>query len=437
MSERMTLRCTVGVYCSLAGALMLVAPHRIAGLPDVLADTGLTFWGVVFLAAGIVQLASIALPVRPPVLMLAHLASAGLLLAMAASLALDGRWAGATMCASLTLALALTQIGAAHGAHAGPRTHRALLLLMAVCAVLHGVSILGWPSITVPDVQNRWHPGLLAVGLGYSIGGALLACVQLRGRSRLAGRRGAHARRRCAAGERRLPEQSSAPGPWLPVRRGWLAGLAAAAPARTTGRFDGTSLRARVAVVLAITVAVPLIAVVSLVSERQERTATEHELQTQRTVAHSIARDVATVREARPISRSATCPQQTGCRPRHCPGARRGVGRQRVYVVDAAGRAIAQGDGSRVPPLTDRSARPPVATLLAASDTTGAQVYVMGRSAWIAGYATVPGTDWGVVVEQPLEWRSPPRTAAETSPSSCFSAPCSWLRWLVPSPPIA
>src|SRR6185436_16610232 len=34
--------------------------------------------------------------------------------------------------------------------------------------------------------------------------------------------------------------------------------------------------------------------------------------------------------------------------------------------------------------------------------TAGAIVYRMPRTEWLAGYASVPGTAWGVVVEQPL-----------------------------------
>jgi PAS domain S-box-containing protein len=401
----MTLRCTVGVYCGLAGALMLVAPHRIAGLPDVLAATGLTLWGVVFLAAGIVQLASIALPVRPPILITAHLAAAGLLLAMAASLALEGRWAGAIMCISLILALALTQVGAANDAHVGPRTRRALLLLMTVCAVLHGVIILGWPSIAVPDVQESRYPGLLAVGLGYLIGGALLACARLWRHS--PGWLGGVAHTLVGAALVVSAVFLSNHDAWT---RGFLyaeVGLLVLLASRLRGwlaRLDGTSLRARLAVVLAITVAVPLIAVVSLVAERQERTATEHELQTQRTVAQLIAREVGTILGARPdLVAFDASPADVSLGLGAALALDEAWAGCRVYVVDAAGRVVAQGEGSRVPPLTDRSARPPVATLLAESDTAGAQVYAMGRSAWVAGYATVPGTDWGVVVEQPLE----------------------------------
>jgi PAS domain S-box-containing protein len=398
----MTLRCTVGVYCSLAGALMLVAPHRIAGLPDMLADTGLTLWGVVFLAAGIVQLASIALPVRPLVLMLAHLASAGLLLAMAASLALDGRWAGAILCISLILALALTQIGAAH---AGPRTGRALLLLMTVCAILHGALILGWPSIAVPDIQESRYPGLIAVGLAYLIGGVFLVPMQYRVNAPAWLRGVAHTL--IGAALVITAAFLSNNGAWT---RGFLyaeVGVLVLLVPRLRerlARFDGTSLRARLSVVLAITVAVPLIAVVSLVAERQERTATEHERQHQRTVAQWIARDIATILRAHPdLTTLDALPDDLFAGLGAALALDEAWDGRWVYVVDAAGRAIAQGEGSQLPPLTDRSARPPVMALLAEPGTAGAHVYTVNRRAWMAGYATVPGSDWGVVVEQPLE----------------------------------
>ena len=73
------VRCAVGVYCALAGSLMLVAPHRLAVLPVMFLDTGLPFWGAAFLAAGIVHLASIALPIHRAVQVMAHVVAPGLL----------------------------------------------------------------------------------------------------------------------------------------------------------------------------------------------------------------------------------------------------------------------------------------------------------------------------------------------------------------------
>ena len=58
------LRCAVGAYCALAGALLLVAPHRLIGLPVLLLESGWPWWGLAFLLSGTVLLTGMVLP--PP-----------------------------------------------------------------------------------------------------------------------------------------------------------------------------------------------------------------------------------------------------------------------------------------------------------------------------------------------------------------------------------
>jgi hypothetical protein len=58
------LRCAVGAYCALAGALLLVAPHRHIGLPVLLLESGWPWWGLAFLLSGTVLLTGMVLP--PP-----------------------------------------------------------------------------------------------------------------------------------------------------------------------------------------------------------------------------------------------------------------------------------------------------------------------------------------------------------------------------------
>jgi HAMP domain-containing protein len=127
---------------------------------------------------------------------------------------------------------------------------------------------------------------------------------------------------------------------------------------------------------------------VSLVADRQERMLTERELETQRTTARLIAREVATQGELRPdVVLVLDAAREGG----------------RVYLVDEAGRVIAQDEASRPLVVGDRSAQPPVAALLGGQEAAGATIYRMTGRAWLAGYATVPGTGRGVVVELPLD----------------------------------
>ena len=114
------LRCATGVFCALAGSLMLVAPHRLSFLPLAFVDTGLSLWGVAFLIAGVVQLGSIALPVRRAVALLAYIAVVAMIASMAVSIAFDHRWTGAVMCGSLALGLVLPRPTSPVGSSAAP-----------------------------------------------------------------------------------------------------------------------------------------------------------------------------------------------------------------------------------------------------------------------------------------------------------------------------
>jgi signal transduction histidine kinase/HAMP domain-containing protein len=71
-----------------------------------------------------------------------------------------------------------------------------------------------------------------------------------------------------------------------------------------------------------------------------------------------------------------------------------------AYLVDEGGRVLSRPQGRTEAPFTDRSRDPPVATLLARGGT-GALRYQVGNDARLAGYAHVPGLEWGVVVDAP------------------------------------
>ena len=74
---------------------------------------------------------------------------------------------------------------------------------------------------------------------------------------------------------------------------------------------------------------------------------------------------------------------------------------QRAYLVDSQGRTIAHPDVALIASFADLSALQPVAALLRDDDRTGSLLYIAERDEWLAGYARVPGLEWGVVVEQP------------------------------------
>ncbi|MBD2059076.1 hypothetical protein H6F88_24280 [Oculatella sp. FACHB-28] len=73
-----------------------------------------------------------------------------------------------------------------------------------------------------------------------------------------------------------------------------------------------------------------------------------------------------------------------------------------AYLVDGQGRIIAHPDAELVASFTDYSQVPPVAQLLANSDTFSNGLRYWNEAEWrLAGYAQVPDLGWGVVVDRP------------------------------------
>lgn len=72
-----------------------------------------------------------------------------------------------------------------------------------------------------------------------------------------------------------------------------------------------------------------------------------------------------------------------------------------VYLVDGRGRVFAHSDRSLPEELAELSEPPPVSSLLAGIEQAGSITYRRSDGDRIAGFARVPGTDWGVVIERP------------------------------------
>jgi PAS domain S-box-containing protein len=485
---------------------MLVAPHRLVLATYVQTDTGLAWWGVLHLLAGLGLLSSMALPSPRALGLLAYLAAALVILVTGLGLALEGRWTGVTACCTVALLPGLTRMRPPR------RVPDLLLALIALNGVLHGLLFLAWafpgtiPMLDPAPFVARTSVPLLPQGLLYLLGGLLLAGGLLRPDA--AGRLTGAGRLLLSLALLGSVVSTGQVGGWNgTIMYTMLLILTALTPVLRThlARFDRASLRTRLAFVLALAAAIPLIIVVALVADRQERTLADHELQTQRSTAQLLARDVATHLERHqglaarlanrpdivglpaaeqrqmltyvmrdradvlaistyapdgtPLARNDDRPPlplapETLAALRATPeplvsirdnGAdsqpseritlvvgtpvRTGDGRIvglvtldvaparlglalapddirpgcRVYLVDAAGRVIAQGSGGTLAPLADRSDRAPVIAVRSQGVPSGALVYRMNRGIWLAGYAGVSDTGWGIVVEQPLD----------------------------------
>ncbi|MBI4320065.1 MAG: hypothetical protein HY675_16360 [Chloroflexi bacterium] len=76
-------------------------------------------------------------------------------------------------------------------------------------------------------------------------------------------------------------------------------------------------------------------------------------------------------------------------------------GGTRVYLVDAAGRAIAHPDQSLVASFADLSSGPPVASVVARPAHQGVVSFARPNGDVLAAFAQVPDFGWAVVVERP------------------------------------
>ncbi|MFN8634114.1 MAG: histidine kinase dimerization/phospho-acceptor domain-containing protein [Chloroflexota bacterium] len=390
------LRQAVGVYCALIGSLMLIAPHRLAVLSFDTLDAHPAWWGVPLLAAGAMLLTGQALPIPRLVHRLAHLAAGLLLAAITGWLALDARWPGAVLNGVVLLALAIALVrswhdlgaGSGHRASTSLRTRLAFVLAVAAAAPLIAVVALvaARQERTIADHELQAQRSTaqfiahdvathlevhqnLAIGLAGLAGRSdFLSLPVVEQERRL---------RRIMLDYPRVISIATFDAAGAPLARdsGRRSEPLAADVMTALGRDGGTA---------------PIVTVEATGSADEE---TSQAI----LVVAAPARD--TAGELVGAVTVEIQPTQVGLALD--PGlARDGC---RVYLVDGAGRVIAQAAGGRLTPFADQSGRAPVTALQAGQAGSGALVYRVGQEDWLGGYARVEGTTWGVVVEQPLE----------------------------------
>jgi signal transduction histidine kinase/HAMP domain-containing protein len=282
----------VGVFCSAMGALMLVAPHQFDWPAFAWLHDQLTGWGVGFVAAGVGLLVVVILAPKFGLVVLSHLWTGGLLLALAAGFIRTGGWSGAFAYLVLGLGTALAPLyGRLVFRH--PWLHvEAMPVLVGFGALLSGVVMLAFPGQFTPSRYDLVRPFLGWFGLAFGAPAVLVCVSQM---SRLV----PPSIGRVACGLLGSAFLAFAALTAIP-NHDWTifyGGFGAALVLQSIldprlRRFDPHSLRTRLALVLAAAVAVPLVVLVSVFAHNQESQLVSEQLERQQSVAVALAQDV-------------------------------------------------------------------------------------------------------------------------------------------------
>jgi PAS domain S-box-containing protein len=496
-----TLQWSTGLLATLLGSEMLIVPHQLSSQAYDLVRPHSTVWGGAMLLAGLAMLI-VAATGRSRWLVLAAHAGLGTMLLLLGGVFLGtGGWFSAAMFGSLGVASFAAPVLARAPRGSGARADL-FAIAIGVAFVLVGLVILGLPDLFASP-SFEWMRGYVVwYGTGYAVSGALVVATQLDAKARWWMRWPASLVL-VALVLAPLLARSVSQQVWTGLTIFAVVTLTTrAAPALgpLLDRIDPRSLRTRLAVTLAISSALALIAVVIVDTNREESSLRARANASQQTLAIALAHDVAdyvelhegatralaampgllddppsvqsarvraygtayptilsfavfdaegqqvarsddrarvaatgapwfervrmSLRPVRVVARSTTLQRtifayavaindQNGRfqgavaatveSTRIADQLSRVVAdpNQRAYLVDNQGRTIAHPDVSLIASFADLSDQPPVASLLADDDRAGSLVYAAGRDEWLAGYARVPGLDWGVVVEQP------------------------------------
>ena len=497
-----TLQGAIGLYCGLNGALMVVVPRQFSGPIWGSLQGQLPWVGSLFLAVGVALIGCVVLGARRRWVVACHFVAAAALLTLSYNLALVGLWPGAIFQIVLALGTALAPL--VTRVERPGRVNSGYLFAVVFGAVnaIYGTLMLLLPAQFTAPLYDPLRPHLSLYGAAFLVTSAGLIFAQFRPLLSPWPYRLAHL-------AILLPSLTYGLAVFVPAGT-WtgiafycgLAPLVASLPwtGPRLGRLDPRSFSARLAFVLALAAALPLILVVGLVTADQERlTRAEVEagleasaVATASDVSHyvgSYRKSLVTLAaypgllDLPPAAQQAVLrsygetypdvvafntfdaagtgfarsdgqpPTDIGgrepfeeLRRTNAPLVSVAIGRIPrqpvfamfqpvrqangsligvvgvslasnhvaallnqtspvsggvVYLVDAAGHAVAHPDQSLVARFADLSATPTVASLLARSAERGVVSSATPSGDVLAAYAGVPDFGWAVVVEQP------------------------------------
>jgi signal transduction histidine kinase len=311
-----TLQWSLGLFCAVIGALMLVVPHQLNGAIYASITPHLTAWGLLGLAAGVALLSVPVTRPGPVATAVVHGIVGAALVGLGFGFASTRSWNGLVLYGVLGAGTALG--GCLPGArHSAPGLAGDLLsLLYGVAACLAGVVILGSGLVdagyfAVPHRALLPYFGVLWLGAG-----PFLAWAQVQPLPPRPATRTAHLLAGLSlvafGGLVSLPLRS-----WTGVALNTGCGLVIAGLPWLRPLFDradAAALRTRLSLALALATSITLILAVAVVTEQEEGLAAEQVRQMQRIEAVSIAQDVADYLDFN-IARAAAVADMAGREP--------------------------------------------------------------------------------------------------------------------------
>jgi signal transduction histidine kinase len=290
-----TLQWVVGIYCALLGAMMISVPNQFE-TPAPLALQAHLFWmGTGFLLTGFGLVAASA-RVLPWWLSTGVHATAGtFLLVQAHASAYTGVWPAAANFGLLGLGTALAPLCVPRSDPGGPDRGRDLFaLVMGAAAVANGLIILAFPNQVAAPVYDVARPHLGWSGGAFLVTGVALVVLVIFPRTPSLLRRVGYLVAAFPLFAFLIlvawPARS-----WMGVL--YYGGLGAALALLPwigpfLERLDPSSLRARFALALAVSMAVPLLVAVSVVTYWEVPARVEQEMRSQQILATALAQDV-------------------------------------------------------------------------------------------------------------------------------------------------
>ena len=379
-----TLEWVIGVLCALLGALVLVAPHRFAAPASPLGSGWGSMWGAVAVVAGLALLSAAVLRPRRSLRVAAHALAGGALLALAVAFAADGIWVATV--AYVLLGLGTAAAGALALAPPGARAPDAFALLMGAVAVLNGLVLLLWPDLSSSAYFDEARATLPALGAWLLGGGALLVWAQLGGR-RVPAVLGRSAHLIAGGAFLALGAVVSLPRhAWTAVAVNWIYGAVLAALPWISRRLAGggtSSLRARLALVMAGVTSLALVATVALATWQDERFARRIVAEERQDEAEAIAMRLSTsdtLRAARADGYFSPVEAEIIAHQIARPGLA-------VWLVGERGRVLARAAQEGWPELPEALRR----------DLLGRKGPEEGER--LLGAARVPEREWTVITE--------------------------------------
>lgn len=288
------LQWAVGVFCAATGVLMLVAPHQYP-LPEYATLRPHLIWsGGLFVLAGAALMMVPARRPRRSLEVAAHLVGGSALLALAVGFIESGIWTGTVNYSVLALATTLApHLQRPRDSRRPTEEGDLFALAVGVGAAVNGLLFLALPGLFWAHFYDVPRPFLAWYGLLFLISGSALAYAQLGSRVPWTVNLAAHLAVALSFYAFGLPNLEH--GTWTGAAYyGGFGLLLAFLPwlAPRLRRIELTSLKARLAMSLAAMTAIPLILIVAVETERDERMAVARVLGTQQAQAEAVARQV-------------------------------------------------------------------------------------------------------------------------------------------------